>query len=296
MNCRGANFGSTRLVLVASLIFCVVSPAGSEVVPPGLSVVRVLGVTEANQRAVASGVVIGRGLVATNCHTLRRSRDVRVYASRESVRATSQKVHAERDLCILSVPGLSAPTARIGASSQLHRSDPVLAMGYPGQRGLEVVRGVVEELFDYDGGYAIQTTASFTHGSSGGGLFDSDGTLVGILTFFRAAEGKDPSHFAIPIEWLSAALTLPSVPIAPISERPFWAREFESQPVFLQAGALEMAEMWTDLYELARDWSVREPHDPNAWRMLAKAAERTGRNAVAESAHIRSLQLRLSYP
>ena len=49
----------------------------------------------------------------------------------------------------------------------------------------------------------IQTTAPISLGSSGGGLFDSSGELIGI-TSFRVREGQN-LNFAIPGEWVTAA-------------------------------------------------------------------------------------------
>ena len=45
----------------------------------------------------------------------------------------------------------------------------------------------------------IQTDTAISPGSSGGGLFDAQGKLVGLTTFgYRDSEGL---NFAVPIEW-----------------------------------------------------------------------------------------------
>ena len=52
--------------------------------------------------------------------------------------------------------------------------------------------------------YLIQTTAPISRGSSGGGLFDARGKLVGITTFFLS-EGQN-LNFALPAECVQALL------------------------------------------------------------------------------------------
>ena len=46
----------------------------------------------------------------------------------------------------------------------------------------------------------IQTTAAISPGSSGGGLFDGEGRLVGLTTLY--IEGGQSLNFAMPVEWI----------------------------------------------------------------------------------------------
>ena len=46
----------------------------------------------------------------------------------------------------------------------------------------------------------IQTNAAISPGSSGGGLFDSEGRLIG-LTTWKIREGEN-LNFAIPVDWV----------------------------------------------------------------------------------------------
>jgi S1-C subfamily serine protease len=57
----------------------------------------------------------------------------------------------------------------------------------------------------------VQTDAAISKGSSGGGLFDRDGRLVGITTF--TVDDAQNLNFAIPVERVMevAGLKLPAV-------------------------------------------------------------------------------------
>jgi tetratricopeptide (TPR) repeat protein len=65
--------------------------------------------------------------------------------------------------------------------------------------------GVISALRETEGVRMIQTSAPISPGSSGGGLFDAHGNLVGI-TSFQLREGQS-LNFAIPGEWVSGMLS-----------------------------------------------------------------------------------------
>ncbi len=263
---------------------------------PTASVVKVIGYSSNGRQFFGSGVVVGGNTVATNCHVTRSAERIRVHVGNEILTASAQRLMAQRELCVLSVPGLGAPAVKIGATRSLRAGDKVIAIGYPNGGGMNGSRGEVLDLFRFDNGFAVQSTARFTHGSSGGGLFDSSGALVGLLTFFRTVDGREPAYFAIPIEWLDSVLAEPRETISPFEAAPFWSQELDRQPVFLRAAALEAAEMWSDLFEVAKAWAAEEPSDHNAWRALARAATQTGDLDTAIEAHRQSVMLGASLP
>ena len=102
--------------------------------------------------------------------------------------------------------------------------------------------GVVEGLYDYDDGRVIRTSAPFDFGSSGGGLFDEAGNLVGFLAF-KGRTGER-LRFALPVDWI-----LPGSPVAstfkavtPTSNPfAFWEQPKANQPSFLGVSILEAA-------------------------------------------------------
>ena len=96
----------------------------------------------------------------------------------------------ERDLCLLFVDELPAPPAaqavRIGAAKALSIGEEVYAVGAPAGLELSLSRGIVSQLrgaFGKRSAPLVQTDAAISPASSGGGLFNQAGELVGITTF-----------------------------------------------------------------------------------------------------------------
>jgi thiol-disulfide isomerase/thioredoxin len=146
-----------------------------------------------------SGVAFGGGLVLTNCHVLEDAYSVAVETQGKAYAASRLRNDKDRDLCSLMVAGLPSPKVRIGSVSNLSIGDKVYAIGAP--RGLELTftDGLVSSIRT---GQILQTTAAISPGSSGGGLFDEYGQLVGITTLtLKDSQGL---NFAVPVEWATA--------------------------------------------------------------------------------------------
>lgn len=104
----------------------------------------------------------------------------------------------ENDICILSVFGLNKQPAPLVSSSDLIIGQDVYAIGSPAGLELTLSSGIVSSIRNVGRIRVIQTSASLSHGSSGGGLFDSKGNLIGITTF--AISNAQNLNFAIPAE------------------------------------------------------------------------------------------------
>lgn len=157
-----------------------------------------------------SGVIVRPNVVATNCHVVDGDEAVTVYraAQRRAQKDTPYTARVRRadddhDLCLLDVTELWGVPAQIRKAGSLSIGEAVYAIGAP--RGLDysLSAGVVSQLRrnedDDAGAPVIQTDATIAPGSSGGGLFDASGNLVGITTL----KMRDSDiAFAIPAEWI----------------------------------------------------------------------------------------------
>jgi S1-C subfamily serine protease len=257
------------------------------------SMVQLVGSGSDTRYALGSGVALPDGSVVTNCHVTYRARRVEPFFGSTGAKAEAQKVDVIHDICLLRMPDLKLRPVEVASSRSLHVGDKVYAIGFNGGRSLSYDTGKVAELYEYDGGMVIRTTASFSQGASGGGLFDQQGRLVGILTFFRVA--GETAYFAVPVEWLERVKQVASTEIQPLSGVPFWADRLDRQPAFLQAGALEAGGKWQELAALAREWVTTSPQDGQAWVMLGKAALNTGDAATANDAFRRAAEHGVNY-
>lgn len=99
------------------------------------------------------------------------------------------------------ISGLWAIPAETRNAAEMLIAEQVYAVGAPRGLDFSISGGLVSQLREEAGSAAplIQTDTAISPGSSGGGLFDTKGRLVGLTTFgYRDSEGL---NFAVPIEW-----------------------------------------------------------------------------------------------
>ena len=227
-------------------------------------VVVVFALDEAGEQiGQGSGVVVGENEVVTNCHVVADARAVAVRQAADSRGRQTYRMDAqmaardeERDLCLLFVGELSEPPAAIptaaGRARDLSIGEEVFAVGAPRGLDLSLTRGIVSQLrgdFGKNSAPVIQTDAAISPGSSGGGLFNEDGKLVGITAFKHSGEDSEGLSFAVPAEWVAALQAQAEKEIAAKRKR----QKCLSSPMVdcLFEIALQTAEKIEDAFDLA---------------------------------------------
>ncbi|MBG6072564.1 S1C family serine protease [Polaromonas sp. CG_9.2] len=157
-----------------------------------------------------SGVVVAPGIVLTNCHVTQRG-PVAVYYRKTQYAAVVVAGDEEKmDYCIVKVAGLPAAPAPMGPLGDVAPGQRVYSLGSP--RGLELTfaEGMVSALRSIPGMPLpiIQTTAPISPGSSGGGLFDEFGRVIGITTIFLTESQN--LNFAMPVELYRHLIAAPA--------------------------------------------------------------------------------------
>lgn len=153
-----------------------------------------------------SGVVTLPGQLVTNCHVLARARRVQVRRDTQGapLPATLAMWDVQRDLCQLQVPGLQAPVVSLASAASAAVGQPAYAIGHPKGLDLTMSAGLVSSIRRNDAGQLllIQTSAAISGGSSGGGLFDEQGQLMGLTTIASVSGDAQNLNFAIPADWI----------------------------------------------------------------------------------------------
>ncbi|HKB81638.1 MAG TPA: trypsin-like peptidase domain-containing protein [Burkholderiales bacterium] len=159
--------------------------------------------------AQGSAVLIAPGRFVTNCHVLERGKNFVVSRREDRIieRVLLVSFEKGKDLCELDLaqmkPGFDKPV-EIAATDTLHIGETVFAIGSPRGMELTISNGIVSGFREASGGVKlIQTTAPISAGSSGGGLFDDQGRLVGITTL--VAKDSQNLNFAISAQYIPSA-------------------------------------------------------------------------------------------
>lgn len=223
-----ASGGGPEREIPASVIFARVSPS-------------VLVVQSASKTGETQGsaVVIATDQVVTSYHVIEGAASIQVKQGGQSWNATLLAFDQQHDLAVLSVPQLDRPRVAMRPSSLVKVGERTFAVSAPRGLELSLSDGLVAALRTPKGDLArsggpaaktavpaggadagtgpalIQTTAPVSPGSSGGGLFDSQGRLIGIITF--VANGQN-LNFAHPSEWVAELSQGPRIDKSPPRE------------------------------------------------------------------------------
>ena len=247
--------------------------------------------------ALGSGVVLRPDVVVTNCHVTRDAAEIHVLRGGARWRVESQAVDMEHDLCVLRAPGIKAAAVRLGRSADVKVGQAVTALGYTGGLGIQNSPGDVVALHRHDGSTVIQSNNWFTSGASGGGLFDDELNLVGILTY--RLRGGDAHYFAAPVDWLNTLLDNKASygPVQPIAANllPYWQKPVALQPNFLRAALLERDSNWTELELLTSHWTQSDADDAEPWYLHGVALAQLNRLPAARQALERSVGIEKAF-
>lgn len=161
-------------------------------------------VTVTTPTGQGSGVIVdASGVFVTNLHVVRGDRTASVKLANGDVYDDVAVVDVDerKDLVLLKIKAFGLVPAMAGNSDHVQTGDRVIVIGSP--RGLEqsVSDGLISAVRDSGEGYRLfQTSAAASPGSSGGGMFDEFGELIGIVSS-KLANGEN-INFGIPVNYM----------------------------------------------------------------------------------------------
>lgn len=202
-----------------------------------------------------SATAITPNTLVTVCNGIDSAFELRVVRAKGAIPAKLQARDHERNLCLLSAPGLDTQ-ALSPAPSGPAIGNRVYAVSNALGLGIGMSDGIVSGMRKFPSGEYLQFTAPVSPGSEGGALIDEQGQLLGIIDY-RRRDGQNV-NFAMPAAWISQ--------IAP--------RAAADAPRLLryeQALALSRKKNWDELLQLTETWSKEAP-DADAWSFFILAA------------------------
>jgi S1-C subfamily serine protease len=131
-----------------------------------------------------SAVAVSAKVALTNCHVLQGNKVHFLVKGKTLFAATVSYGDERSDRCAVEVPsGGLAPVQGIRRFSSLAVGERVYTVGSPSGLENTLGEGILSGLRKRAGVDLVQTSAPISPGSSGGGLFDRSGNLIGITTF-----------------------------------------------------------------------------------------------------------------
>lgn len=159
--------------------------------------------TRAHGTAQGSAVAVNESELLTNCHVIQGAQRLVLRQEKAEWAARIARADPKTDRCVLvALEAKLSPISGIRNYDSLEVGEPLYTLGSPVGLELTLSNGILSGRRTEGNRNFVQTTAPISPGSSGGGLFDARGNLVGITTL--AIVGRErlnqALNFAIPAD------------------------------------------------------------------------------------------------
>ena len=162
------------------------------------------------ESGAGSGVIISSdGYILTCAHVVSGASNITVSIGDKDYPATLVGEDTTSDIAVVKIDATGLTPATVGDSDNLKVGESVMAVGNPlGELGGTVTSGIVSALnrsVSIQGSNSVNTMsliqmdASVSPGNSGGGLFNMNGELVGIVNAKSSDSDAEGLGFAIPV-------------------------------------------------------------------------------------------------
>jgi S1-C subfamily serine protease len=146
-------------------------------------------------------IVTPGGAIVSNLHVVQGAAMVRVKLPNGDVYKSADLVDVDdaKDIVVIKLKGFKLPTVTLGDSDKTEVGEQVVAISSPEGLTNSISTGVISGVRRFDTHRVFQITAPISNGSSGGALFNSNGEVIGIITYlFKSGQNI---NFAVPINY-----------------------------------------------------------------------------------------------
>jgi len=150
------------------------------------------------ERKMGSAVAISEFELLTNCHVVDETTRVTIGRDKKEQNAVVISMNTTADRCVLRTDARLPKWVTVRPYDDIKVGERAITIGTPQGLELTVAEGLVSSKRTHKGSRLVQTSAPISQGSSGGGLFDAQGQLLGITTFYFA--GGQNLNFAVGAE------------------------------------------------------------------------------------------------
>ncbi|MDD6004512.1 MAG: trypsin-like peptidase domain-containing protein [Firmicutes bacterium] len=142
---------------------------------------------ESESTALGSGVIISAdGYIVTNNHVISGASDIKVKLNGKEYESKLIGTDSKTDIALIKIDETDLTYAIIANSDAVEVGDSAIAIGNPLGYGITVTSGIISALhkeitINNETMDLFQTDAAINSGNSGGGLFNINGELIGIV-------------------------------------------------------------------------------------------------------------------
>ena len=210
----------TRIIYISLLTSCILAngikyPSNNGITDLvenyGSAVVMIIAERDnEKERGQGSGIIVNNGnYVITNAHVIAGARKIiiKFFDGEQQTFFGYSTADQKRDLVSIKIKrNPDYKSVLIKYSNEVTIGEQVIAIGNPHGLSNSVSEGIISGKREFEKGVQIlQTTAPVSPGSSGGGLFDMNGKLIGITSFlFRGGQNL---NFAYPTEYITPLIS-----------------------------------------------------------------------------------------
>lgn len=165
--------------------------------------VYTISATDGSEQSVGSAVAVTDSVLATSCHIGGAAKGFKVKIAGKYYKSKLIYANTKHDLCLLTVDQQRFKPVNMLPSTEVNIGEDVYAIGNPYGIEKSIARGIISNKRHVDGAWVLQSDVTLEAGSSGGGLFNTEGKLIGII---YAGHRLKNIGFIMPTEWIQAGL------------------------------------------------------------------------------------------
>lgn len=143
---------------------------------------------ESSSIGLGSGVIVSEdGYIITNNHVVQNSDEITV-KTQDGTEYSAELIGTDvkTDLAVIKIEASGLEYAKLADSDKVEIGDDAIVIGNPLGEGISVSNGIIsakdrQVTVRKQTMYLLQTNAAVNEGNSGGGLFDINGDLIGIV-------------------------------------------------------------------------------------------------------------------
>jgi tetratricopeptide (TPR) repeat protein len=192
----------------------------------------------------ASGFIAGKdGVVVTNYHVISNAYRIKVKFENTMLEVKGLLyIDRDNDIAMLKTGGDNLPAVKIRDADTGPAGQKIYLIGSPDGEDKIILEGTLSRI-DYvtPEKKLLLITAPVTKGSSGSPVFNENGEVIGIATFFM--DEAQPFYFAMPVSRVKSGLSL--IKVTPLDKAELMASEDTAEHWFNLAAAYESLSLYS---------------------------------------------------